>query len=84
MRLVIANSYPTRAHGIIVNLSGVISTTPWGQPRWIRGNLLMCRDLAVNSQVIFSLETFVCIMAKSQIKFSRAKKALQALKERSK
>ena len=35
-------------------------------------------------KTFFSFEIFVCIMAKSQIKFSRAKKALQALKERSK
>ena len=38
----------------------MISTTPWGQPRWIRGNLLMCRDLAVNSHVIFFLSRRLC------------------------
>ena len=58
--------------------SGEISSTPSGQSRWIRGNLLMSRD---RTQSIH--KTFVCIMAKSQIKFglrhrqkfSRAKKA---------
>ena len=66
--------------------SGVISTTPSGQPRWICGNLWRWREIEYSQSTgHFSFKPFVCIMAKSWIKFwlrdrqkfSRAKKALQ-------
>ena len=67
--------------------SGVISTTPSGQPRWICGNLWRCREIEYSQSTgHFSFKPFVCIMAKSWIKFwlrdrqkfSRAKKAFSA------